>query len=126
MAATMRSSRHPRKSSPTWYAPKSSHTASCRSIFITSRPNSATSGGPASEALTKTPTPGKVKCEDVAAMLGLPLSRTVKSIVLTVEKDKEREVWLLLLRGDHEMNEVKVKKIPGLAEHRFASEAEIV
>ena len=82
--------------------------------------------GAASHVLNKTPTPGKVKCEDVAAMLGLPLSQTVKSIVLTVEKEKGNEIWLLLIRGDHEMNEVKVKKIPGLAEHRFASEAEII
>jgi prolyl-tRNA synthetase len=77
--------------------------------------------------LAKTPTPGKTKCEDVATMLGLPLSRTVKSIALTVEKeDGGRENWLLLLRGDHELNEVKVSKVPGLATFRFATEAEIV
>jgi prolyl-tRNA synthetase len=81
----------------------------------------------AAEALAKTPTPGKTKCEDVAQMLGLPLSRTVKSIALTVEKDGgAKENWLLLLRGDHELNEVKVSKVPGLASFRFASEAEIV
>jgi prolyl-tRNA synthetase len=32
----------------------------------------------------------------------------------------------LLLRGDHELNEVKANKIPGLANYRFATEAEIV
>jgi prolyl-tRNA synthetase len=80
----------------------------------------------AAEALAKTPTPGKTKCEDVAQMLGLPLSRTVKSIALTVEKDGAKENWLLLLRGDHELNEVKVSKVPGLATFRFASEAEII
>ncbi len=82
------------------------------------------------QALTKTATPGKVKCEDVAAFLNLPLTQTVKSIVLTTEKEEKgvvsKEVWLLLLRGDHELNEVKVAKIPGLGEHRFANEAEIV
>jgi prolyl-tRNA synthetase len=82
---------------------------------------------PAAEALAKTPTPGKTKCEDVAKMLGLPLARTVKSIALTVEKDDgAHENWLLLLRGDHELNEVKVSKVPGLASFRFATEAEIV
>jgi prolyl-tRNA synthetase len=82
---------------------------------------------PAAEALSKTPTPGKTKCEDVAQMLGLPLSRTVKSIALTVEQEEgKRENWLLLLRGDHELNEVKVSKVPGLATFRFATEAEIV
>ncbi|ASU40684.1 proline--tRNA ligase [Herbaspirillum sp. meg3] len=84
--------------------------------------------GAATEALTKTATPGKAKCEAVAELLKLPLERTIKSIVLTVEKDKpeDKEVWLLLLRGDHELNEVKAGKIPGLANYRFANEAEIV
>ncbi|MFN8960981.1 MAG: proline--tRNA ligase, partial [Betaproteobacteria bacterium] len=84
------------------------------------------------EALVKTPTPGKEKCEDVALLLGLPLVRTVKSIVLAVErKDADGrapgvDIWLLLLRGDHELNEVKAGKVPGLAEgFRFATEAEI-
>ncbi|MDB5840507.1 MAG: proS [Herminiimonas sp.] len=82
------------------------------------------------QPLTKTPTPGKSRCEDVAALLGLPLAQTVKSIVLTVEKDeqgvKSKEVWLLLLRGDHDLNEVKAAKVPGLTGYRFATEAEIV
>src|SRR5690606_7220237 len=71
-------------------------------------------------------TPGKAKCEDVAAFLGLPLSRTVKSVVLAAESDGGKEIWLLLLRGDHDLNEVKTGKIPGLSNFRFASEAEIV
>ncbi len=86
-----------------------------------------TTRGAATQALNKTSTPGKAKCEDVAALLGLPLSRTVKSIVLTVEKEgADREVWLLLLRGDHELNEVKASKVSGLNNYRFASEAEIL
>lgn len=83
--------------------------------------------GAATETLTKTPTPGKAKCEDVAELLGLPLARTVKSIVLAVDKESgEKEIWLLLLRGDHELNEVKASKVPGLGTFRFASEAEIL
>ncbi len=83
---------------------------------------------PAGAPLTKTATPGKAKCEAVAELLQLPLTQTVKSIVLTVEKEKpaDKEVWLLLLRGDHELNEVKAGKIPGLAGYRFANETEIV
>ena len=82
----------------------------------------------ASAAMTKTATPGKEKCEDVAALLNLPLTATVKSIVLAVDADegKEKQIWLLLLRGDHELNEVKVSKVAGLANFRFASESEIV
>ncbi|MGV3743135.1 MAG: proline--tRNA ligase [Burkholderiaceae bacterium] len=81
---------------------------------------------PATQTLEKAPTPGKSKCEDVAALLGLPLSRTVKSIVLTAEKEEGKEVWLLLVRGDHELNDVKAGKVPGLGEFRFASDGEIL
>ncbi|GGI20196.1 proline--tRNA ligase [Oxalicibacterium faecigallinarum] len=84
----------------------------------------------ATQALTKTPTPGKQRCEDVAAFLNVPLTQNVKSIVLVTEaKEGEvatKQVWLLLLRGDHELNEVKASKVAGLAEFRFASESEIV
>ncbi|MDB5729196.1 MAG: proline--tRNA ligase, partial [Noviherbaspirillum sp.] len=90
----------------------------------------ATSRAAPAQHLIKTATPGKSRCGDVAELLGLPLSRTVKSIVLTVEKEEEgktaKEVWLLLLRGDHELNEVKASKVPGLANYRFATEEEIV
>jgi prolyl-tRNA synthetase len=78
--------------------------------------------------MVKTATPGKEKCEDVAALLGLPLQQTVKSIVLAVERDGEpAQIWLLLLRGDHELNEVKAGKVEGLNRgYRFATETEIV
>ena len=85
------------------------------------------------QAMAKTPTPGKAKCEDVAALLNLPLAQTVKSIVLAAEKVDEKgnplpaEIWLLLLRGDHELNEIKASKVAGLNKgYRFATEAEIV
>ncbi|MDR3400392.1 MAG: proline--tRNA ligase [Pandoraea sp.] len=79
------------------------------------------------EALTKTATPGKAKCEAVAALLSIPLERTVKSIVLATDsEDAGTTVWLLLLRGDHDLNEIKASKVPGLSGFRFASEAEIV
>jgi prolyl-tRNA synthetase len=82
------------------------------------------------QPLTKTSTPGTTKCEQVAQLLGIPLSHTVKTIALVVEKEvdgkKTTENWMLLLRGDHEMNEIKVAKVPGLANHRFATEAEIL
>src|SRR6202158_588266 len=51
-------------------------------------------------------TPGKTRCEDVAAQLGLPLEKTVKALALT----SGDRFALLLLRGDHSLNEVKVSK----------------
>lgn len=90
----------------------------------------STTRAAATQALTKTATPGATKCEAVAAMLGLDLAQTVKTIALTVEKEVDgkqvKENWMLLLRGDHELNEIKVNKVPGLAAHRFATEAEIL
>jgi prolyl-tRNA synthetase len=87
----------------------------------------------AGKPLTKTPTPGKSTCADVAALLNVPLQTTVKSLVLATDEldDKgevvKSQVWLLLLRGDHDMNEVKVGKLPGFEKgFRFATETEIV
>ncbi|MYN20892.1 proline--tRNA ligase [Rugamonas sp. FT107W] len=84
----------------------------------------------AAQALTKTSTPDATKCEAVAELLKLDLARTVKTIALTVETETDGKVakqyFMLLLRGDHELNEVKVGKVPGLAAHRFSTEAEIL
>ena len=86
----------------------------------------------ASKALEKTPTPGKSTCNEVAEFLGIPLQTTVKSLILAADEMNDAgevirtQVWLLLLRGDHDMNEVKVSKVPGLdASFRFATLAEI-
>jgi prolyl-tRNA synthetase len=84
----------------------------------------------ASQELTKVSTPHTTKCEQVAKLLGIELAQTVKSIALTVEREEDgrqiKENWLLLLRGDHELNEVKVSKVAGLKDFRFATEAEIL
>ncbi len=85
----------------------------------------------ASQSLTRTSTPDKSTCADVATLLGVPLESTVKSLVLATDEIGpageiiKTRVWLLLLRGDHDMNEVKVGKIEGLANFRFATLAEI-
>ncbi|MFZ2390899.1 MAG: proline--tRNA ligase [Rhodoferax sp.] len=85
----------------------------------------------ATQAMTKTATPGKSTCAAVAELLGLPLKNTVKSLVLATDALNEQgevvktQVWLLLLRGDHDMNEVKVGKLPGLGAFRFATLGEI-
>ncbi|QOY93993.1 proline--tRNA ligase [Massilia sp. UMI-21] len=78
------------------------------------------------QSLTKTSTPGKTKCEAVAELLGIPLQQHVKSIALTVENEGKKSYFLLLLRADHELNEIKVSKVAGLKDFRFSTEAEIV
>jgi prolyl-tRNA synthetase len=84
------------------------------------------------QVLAKTPTPGKSTCEDVAALLGLPLEQTVKSLVLATDVKNEAgdivksTVWLLLVRGDHSLNEIKASKVEGLKDgFRFATVSEI-
>ncbi len=85
----------------------------------------------ATQAMTKTATPGKATCADVAELLGMSLQATVKSLVVATDTLNEKseviktQIWLLLLRGDHDMNEVKVGKIEGLAGFRFATVSEI-
>ena len=81
--------------------------------------------GAATQELAKTSTPGKTKCEAVAELLDIPLQHHVKSIALTVENEGKKEYWLLLLRADHELNEIKVTKVAGLKDFRFSTEAEI-
>ncbi|MBU0917161.1 proline--tRNA ligase [Aquabacterium parvum] len=98
--------------------------------------------GAATQAMEKVATPGKSTCPDVAELLGLPLSQTVKSLVLATDETNDQgeivksTIWLLLVRGDHDLNEVKAGKIEltdgsgqttGLkAGFRFATESEIV
>ena len=86
----------------------------------------------ATQALTRTPTPGKSTCADVAELLGLSLTKTIKSLVLATDELNNEgvivksQIWLLLVRGDHDMNEVKVGKLPGFEKgFRFATIAEI-
>ncbi|HEX5686340.1 MAG TPA: proline--tRNA ligase [Ideonella sp.] len=88
--------------------------------------------GAATQVLAKTPTPGKSTCADVAQLLGLPLAQTVKSLVLATDELNDKgdivktTVWLLLVRGDHDLNEIKAGKLPGLkGGYRFATVAEI-
>lgn len=75
----------------------------------------------AGEAMRKLETPTQKTCEEVAALLGLALQRTVKSVALMAGET----FVLALVRGDHEVNEIKLAKVPGLSDHRFATEAEI-
>ena len=78
------------------------------------------------ETMQKVSTPEQKRCEDVAQFLKIPLTQTVKSLVLAVDQDSgPAKLFMLLLRGDHELNEIKVNKVPGLAAFRFASDEEI-
>ncbi len=74
------------------------------------------------ETMQKVPTPNQSTCEEVTALLKLPLARSIKCLMIYAQ-DK---VQMLLVRGDHMGNEVKIGKLPGIGLWRWASEAEIV
>ncbi len=76
---------------------------------------------PAAEAMVEVATPTQTTCETVAELLGLPIERTVKTVALI----SEHGFTLALVRGDHAVNEIKLAKLPGLADYRLANEAEI-
>ena len=81
----------------------------------------------ATAAMTKVPTPDKTNCADVAKFLNVPLDKTVKSLLFASDQEKApAKLFMLLVRGDHELNEIKASKIPGMTESRFATEAEIL
>ncbi|HEY3430914.1 MAG TPA: proline--tRNA ligase [Rhodocyclaceae bacterium] len=76
-----------------------------------------------SQAMEKKATPGKTKCEDVAAFLNIPVTQMVKAVAVMAGEENPQFV-LLLLRGDHDLNEIKAAKIIG--EFRFAKDDEII
>ena len=111
------------------YCPTSSYAANMEKAEALAP---AQARGAATQAMAKTATPAKSTCEDVAALLNVPLNTTVKSLVLATDTFNDKgevvksHVWLLLLRGDHDMNEVKVGKLPGFeGGFRFATTGEI-
>jgi prolyl-tRNA synthetase len=75
----------------------------------------------ATRKMEKVPTPGKTTCEDVTALLNLTLSQSVKALAVV----NEDSMFMLLVRGDHQLNEVKASKLPGLSGFRFATDKEI-
>jgi prolyl-tRNA synthetase len=75
-----------------------------------------------SEAMRRVDTPTQRTCEAVAELMGIPLARTVKSVAVVGEQG----FVLVLVRGDHAVNEVKLRKLEGLGEYRLATEAEIL
>ena len=81
----------------------------------------------AEESLRDVHTPTQRTCEAVAELMEIGLERTVKSIALMGEDESgNAEFVLALVRGDHVLNEIKLAKLPGLGNHRLATEAEIL
>jgi prolyl-tRNA synthetase len=73
------------------------------------------------ETMRDVDTPKQTTCEQVAELLGIPLQRTVKLLALVADG----KLHILLIRGDHSLNEVKASKLPDLNDFRFATDEEI-
>jgi len=76
----------------------------------------------ASQAMGKVATPTQKTCQAVAELLDIALTATVKSVALMTS---EGQFVLALVRGDHDINEIKLGKLAGMADYRLANEAEI-
>lgn len=104
------------------YDPRTDYAAN---IELAAAPCLIPSRAVATRDMQKVHTPGAATCEEVKNLLSIDLASTVKSIVLATDSPDIR-IWLLLLRGDHDLNEIKVGKLPGFEDgFRFATEQEI-
>lgn len=74
------------------------------------------------EKMQKIATPNKKTCNEISEFLEIPLQNTIKSLVIKANN----KIYMLLLRGDHQLNELKVRKIPFLSEFQMATEQDIL
>ena len=79
----------------------------------------------AKESMIKFDTPIQKTCEEVAKLMGVSIQKTIKTIALVNQAKEVNEFFLVLLRGDHELNELKLSKVNGFENFRFASEEEV-
>jgi len=100
------------------YSPASDYAANVELAEAVAPPIARAS---ATKKMQKVATPGKTTCEDVSAFLSMPLSQSVKALAVM----HEEQMSMLLIRGDHQLNEVKAAKLPGLDPFRFATDKEI-
>ena len=83
----------------------------------------------ASHAMIDVETPKQTTCEAVAELLGVPLTDNVKALALIATEKEQAKFYLLLLRADHNLNEIKagkaIAKLAGSNEFRFATGDEV-
>jgi len=72
--------------------------------------------------LEEVKTPGMATIEEVSGFLKVPQSRTLKAVFYVADG----KLIFVVIRGDLEVNEVKLKNALGCSEFRMATEAEII
>ncbi|HIA1567080.1 TPA: proline--tRNA ligase [Salmonella enterica] len=80
----------------------------------------------ATQEMTLVDTPNAKTIAELVEQFNLPIEKTVKTLLVKAVKDSKSPLVALLVRGDHELNEVKAEKLPHVASPlTFATEEEI-
>ncbi|MGZ8222316.1 MAG: proline--tRNA ligase, partial [Methylobacter sp.] len=80
--------------------------------------------GAATESMTLIDTPNQHSIEEVCGFLNIPATQCLKTLIVKGEEDT---LVALLLRGDHELNEIKAIKIDGIdAPLEFAGDEQVL
>ncbi|MFP4243511.1 MAG: proline--tRNA ligase [Ectothiorhodospira sp.] len=78
------------------------------------------------ETLRMVDTPGVRTIADLTRDHGLPMEKTVKTLVVAASEETHTQLVALIVRGDHELNPLKAERLPQVAAPlRMASEGEI-
>ena len=78
-----------------------------------------------SETMQEVATPGQHSIEQVSTFLDVPAASVVKTLIVQGD-DEEAPLVALVVRGDHELNDIKAEKLHGIAAPlTFASEEQI-
>jgi len=95
-------------------------------IEMASSQEPLTANTAASAELALVSTPDCKTIDEVSSLLGVDSSNTVKTLVVLSDDQEENSLVALVLRGDHQLNEVKAGKINGVASPlTFASDEQI-
>ncbi|MCL1074046.1 proline--tRNA ligase [Shewanella dokdonensis] len=79
----------------------------------------------ATAAMQLVDTPNAKTIDELVSQFGLAIEKTAKTLIVRGDSE-ETPLVAVMVRGDHELNEVKASKLPGvLAPLEFATEAEI-
>ncbi|MHA8115162.1 proline--tRNA ligase [Kosakonia cowanii] len=80
----------------------------------------------ATQEMTLVDTPNAKTIAELVEQFNLPIEKTVKTLLVKAEEGASAPLIALLVRGDHELNEVKAEKLPQVASPlTFATEEEI-
>ena len=72
---------------------------------------------PGNQTMSRVETPNAKTIEAVAKLLGLPVEKNLKTLIVEADPDDTNNhsgLAAIILRGDHELNEIKAAKLPGV------------